>query len=136
MRSAGMSCAQIASQVGCVKSTVQKALARSGTATAGAAGKDGKVTDASKRTGRSLAEFKQAYDKDTIIPARIRAALKTLGNGWEYEVQFAKSAGVSLSDLGNYREGFADHWHQIKADGRKVWSGSRAIIAEIRKVVC
>jgi hypothetical protein len=135
MRNAGESYQKIADKLGVAKSTIQKAFG----AHPDAQGKSRVTPGAaihSGRTGRSLTEFRQAYDKDTIVPCKIRAALKLLGNGWEYEVQFAKLAGLSMTDVGNYREAFPDNWHQIKADGRKVWSGSKAVIAEIRKVVC
>lgn len=84
---------------------------------------------------KSISDFKSIYDKDTIVPARVKVGLRSLGGGWEYEVAFARICGVSLADLGNYREQFAEYWTQLRADGRRVWSGSRATMAEIRKVV-
>ena len=75
---------------------------------------------------RSLAEFKQTYDKDTIVPGKIRAGLKTLGaTGWEYEQAFAKIAGLSMTDLGNYRDGFAELVVTIRE--RRAWAGSKAM---------
>ena len=87
----------------------------------GAAGMEEKA----KAAGRSLSEFRATYDKDTIIPGKVRAALRLLGCGWDYEVQFAKLAGVSLADLGNYRDQFADHVVTLR-ESRRAWAGTVA----------
>jgi len=65
--------------------------------------------------GRTLAEFRQQYDKSTIVPGRVKAVLKQLGTGgWEYEVQFAKIAQVSLADLSVFRDQFSAHVVQLR----------------------
>ena len=62
-----------------------------------------------KRVGKTLADFRAAHDKDFIVPNRMRAAIKALGNdGWEYETEFMKLAGISTTDLSAYRDQFAD----------------------------
>lgn len=84
--------------------------------------------------GRSLAEFKQTFDKDTIVPARIRAGLKVIGAmGWEYELPFSKIAGVNMTDLGNYRDSFADLVVTIKE--RRAWAGSKAMADKMRAML-
>lgn len=86
------------------------------------------------RKGRSLADFRRVYDKDLIIPARIRAAIKELGaGGWEYEQGFVKIAGVSTQDLGNYRDQFADHIVTIKE--RRAWAGSKETATKMRSML-
>src|SRR3990172_1699240 len=63
---------------------------------------NGKAMKPSK-SGRSLQDFRAEYDKDFIVPQKISDdevlvilgseeisdALRILGDGWEYEVQFA-----------------------------------------------
>jgi hypothetical protein len=85
--------------------------------------------------GRSLAEFRSTFDKSFIVPQRIKAALKELGAGWEYEVPFSKAAGVSLADLGNFREQFIDHVVQVERGGRRAWAGTKAVAAQMRAMI-
>jgi hypothetical protein len=62
-----------------------------------------------KRVGKTLADFRAAHDKDFIVPNRMKAAIKALGSdGWEYETEFMKLAGISTTDLSAYRDQFAD----------------------------
>lgn len=91
-------------------------------------------TGPTKRAGRSLAEFRQTFDKDLIVPSRIKAALAALGSdGWDYEVGFAKLAGLNLSDLGNYREKFIDYVVPIRE--RRAWAGSKSLAEKMRSMV-
>lgn len=85
--------------------------------------------------GRSIDEFKQTYDKDTIVPSKIDAALELLGDGWEYEVNFAKLAGVSLADIGTYREMYADYYVQVRRDGKRAWAGTKATARHMREML-
>ena len=87
------------------------------------------------KSGKSLADFRATYDKDFIIPQRIRAGIKALGAGWEYEVAFAKLAGVSMNDLGNYREQFADYVVTLKRDGKRAWAGTAGMAKAMREMV-
>ena len=88
-----------------------------------------------KSKGKSLADFAAVYDKDTIIPSKIKAALKSLGNSWEYERDFVSRAGVTYTDLGNYREMFAEHVVTIKRDSKRVWAGTVEFAEQIRDMV-
>ncbi len=132
MRDAGESYQAIARRVGVAKSTVQKAY----TAHQAEGGKPAKAAALApeKRVGRSLNEFRLTYDKDTIIPAKVKTALRQLGQGWEYEVQFAKIAGVSLADLGNYRDQFADHVVTLR-ESRRAWAGTTATAKAMREML-
>ena len=87
------------------------------------------------RAGRALAEFREAYDKATIIPARIRAALKTLGAGWEYETEFAKLANVSLIDLGRFRDQFSEHVVSVNRASKRAWAGTTATAKAMRDML-
>lgn len=89
----------------------------------------------SKKVGRSLSDFRSAYDKDFIIPTKIKDGLKTLAGGWEYEVTFAKIAGVSLSDLAAYRDQFAAYVVVVKRDGKRAWAGSASMAKAMREMV-
>jgi hypothetical protein len=85
---------------------------------------------------KKLAEFKSLYDKDTIVPAKIKEGLKALGaDGWEYESQFAKDCCVSLADIGTYRDLFADHIVPLRREGKRVWAGSRKLAEQMRSMV-
>mgnify|MGYP001574533519 CR=1 FL=1 len=84
----------------------------------------------------TLADFRAAHDKGFIVPRKIREGLKALGsNGWRYESLFAHLAGVSLADLGNFRDAFADHIVEIKRDGRRAWAGTPKLAKEMREMV-
>lgn len=94
------------------------------------------VSPPGQKIGRSLDEFKAAHDKSFIVPMRLKAALKALGNGWEYEVALAKQAGVSLADLGNFRDQFSEHIVVVKRDGSKrAWAGTPAAAAKMRAML-
>jgi len=81
--------------------------------------------------GRSIAEFRNTFDKNTIVPAKIKAALKALGpNGWEYELQFVRLAGLNQADLGNFRDMFADFIVPLK--DRRAWAGSKKTAIELK----
>jgi hypothetical protein len=88
-----------------------------------------------ERKGRSLSEFRASYDKSFIVPRKISAALKILGpSGWEYEVQFARIADVSLADLGNFRDQFSDHVVSLR-ESRRAWAGSKKTAKEMRAML-
>ena len=69
------------------------------------------------------------------MPWKVREALRILGNGWEYEVAFAKAAGVSLADLATYRDQFAAHVVQLSREGRRAWAGTKAAADQMRKML-
>lgn len=87
-----------------------------------------------KRVGHSLQEFRAAHDKSFIVPQKIRAALKALGDGWEYEAQFTRMAGISQTELGNYREQFSEHVVMVDRI-KRVWAGTKAAAAKLREMV-
>ena len=85
---------------------------------------------------KSLTDFRQVYDKDTIVPAKIKEGLAALGaDGWEYEVEFAKLCGVGLYDMGRVRDRFADHIVSIGRNTKRAWAGSKALAAKMREMV-
>jgi hypothetical protein len=84
--------------------------------------------------GRSLSDFRAAYDKAFIVPRKVKEALKRLGGGWEYEVNFAKMAQVSLSDLGMFRDEFAEHVVELHG-GRRAWAGTAGMARQMRDML-
>lgn len=85
---------------------------------------------------KTLADFRQTYDKSTIVPSKVKSALKALGaSGWEYEVPFARSAGVSMSDLGNFREMFAEYIVTLNRENKRAWAGSPATAKVMREML-
>lgn len=83
---------------------------------------------------KSIADFRSAYDKSFIVPKRVKAALAELGAGWEYEVDFAKMAGISLRDLGMFADQFAPHVIQVR-EGRRIWTGSKKVADQMRQMI-
>lgn len=117
------------------RKTLRKALAVVGS-DKGVRQVDTQAAAKSAKAGRTLSEFRATYDKATIIPAKVTAALKQLGpQGWEYEVEFAKLAGVSLMDLGKFRDKFAEHVVQIGRDSRRAWAGSKSTAQAMREML-
>jgi hypothetical protein len=88
--------------------------------------------------GKTLEEFRSAHDKNYIVPKKIKEALAKLGESWEYEVDFMKLAGVSTTDLVNFREQFDAHIVAVKINGsshrRNVWAGTTAFAAKLREM--
>jgi hypothetical protein len=90
-------------------------------------------SDAGSKKRKTLMDFRREYDRDLIIPSKIREGLKEIG--WEYESDFARICGVSLGDLAAYREDFAAHWLTIKRDGRRVWASTKTLCDQLRKMI-
>jgi len=88
----------------------------------------------SSSSPRSLAEFRDTYDLETIVPKRVEAALKTLGNGWLYEVEFAKTANVTSSQLSMFRDRYASHIVAVK-DSRRIWVGKESNANQMRQML-
>lgn len=98
-------------------------------------GEEVKAKEKAPQKGKSLADFRAAYDKDYIVPAKIKKALAELGNAWEYESVFVKQAGISMSDMGNYRELFADHVVSLKREGKRVIAGTKSLANQLREMI-
>lgn len=105
-----------------------------------ATGNGGNAAPRQRGAAQSLQSFRETYDKDYIIPRRIKDGLRTLlddeGNpGWAYEVQFAKHCGVSPQDLGNYRDSFASHVVVLSRDGRRAWAATPEVATTLRGMI-
>ena len=85
---------------------------------------------------KTLSDFRQAYDKDTIVPAKIKEGLAVLGpDGWEYEIEFAKMCGVSLYDMGRVRDKFADYIVPVNRNTKRAWAGSKSLASKMKEMV-
>lgn len=90
-----------------------------------------------KGKGRTLSDFRAAHDRNVIVPARIRKALGDMeaenSENWCYEADLIKAAGISQTDVGMFREQFADH--VVETGGRntkRVWFASAKVAAKVR----
>jgi hypothetical protein len=100
-------------------------------------GKEEKQTNIMPRNKiKKIEDFRRLYDKDLIVPEKIKAAIKKLGvDGWEYEKDFVRMAGVRTADLAEYRDQFADYWITITKDSRRVWGGSVDLIIQLAEMI-
>ncbi len=88
------------------------------------------------REGKSLADFRAEHDKSFIVPKKIRDALEKLGDGWQYEVEFLRTAGLSTTDLAAYREEFLDYTVNVGGrTPRRVWAGTKALAEKMRAMI-
>lgn len=93
------------------------------------------IKQTSKPKGRSLQEFKSTFDKNTIIPQKIKKALKELGNGWEYENEFIKRAGINYTDLNMFKSEFEDYFIFLTKQHKKIWCGTIEMINQLKELI-
>lgn len=90
-------------------------------------------------TGKSLQDFRAEHDKSYIVPKRIREAVAKLGDGWLYEVEFLRLAGLSTTDLAAYRDEFLDYVVNVGSAGgktpRRIWAGTKALAQKMRDLL-
>ena len=85
-------------------------------------------------TARSVTDFRNTYDLNTIVPKKIAAGFKQLGAGWLYESEFAKAAGLTMKDLGMFRDNYADHI-VVVGDSRRIWAGKKTVAEQMRQMI-
>jgi len=91
---------------------------------------------AKKKPGRSLDEFRAAHDKNFIVPHKVKAALDSIGDGWEYQIDFLRLAGLSTTDLAAFREQFEAHIVVTKGNNPKmIWVGNVKTAQKMRDMV-
>lgn len=90
-----------------------------------------------------LDDFKAQYDKNVIVPAKIRAGLEKLaklrpdGTAWKTDQAFIKDfAGVSNTDFALFREEFLPFSVNVGTERQPkyVWFGTKAAAAKAREV--
>jgi len=121
-RNPGADCKRVAKNLGLPIAVVRAVMA-------------GGKPEAKRAGGRSLSEFRAVYDKDYIVPKRIKEGLKELGGGWEYEAEFIRQIGVRSADVANYRDMFADHIVNIRSESKRAWAGTVATAKQMREMV-
>ena len=89
------------------------------------------VKESSTHAGKTLADFRALHDKDFIVPRKIKDGLRTMPGVWMHEIDFVRHAGVTLHDLGNYREQFAELL-VVPRDGRKIWAKTAAVAEQMK----
>lgn len=95
-----------------------------------------KMPSNKKSSGKSLEEFKKLYDKDTVIPAKIKNALDSLGESWEDEKDFIRRAVISYQDINTYREEFEKYFVLVGGSaGKRIWAGTVELAEEMRRLV-
>ncbi len=85
-------------------------------------------------TARSVTDFRNTYDLNTIVPKKIAAGFKQLGAGWLYESEFAKAAGLTMKDLGIFRDNYAEHI-VVVGDSRRIWAGKKTVAEQMRQML-
>jgi hypothetical protein len=89
---------------------------------------------------KTLEDFRAAHDRNVIVPNKIREALAQLlkigPEHYEYENEFIKLAGISQTDMGMFRDQFADYFLETtRTNGgrqRRVWFGDKKVVAKVR----
>lgn len=95
-----------------------------------------KQAEKPKSAGKSIADFRAAHDKNFIVPQKIRAALTKIADGWEYESDFIRLAGITQTDVGAFREQFAQHVVETRGhNNRRVWAGTEKLADQLRAMV-
>jgi hypothetical protein len=90
-----------------------------------------------KTPGRSMTDFQGTHDKNVVIPAKIKAALAAIGEEWRYEQEFLKEAGISINDLGRFRDQFDGHMVVVRtrdSKAKSVWFGTTANADKAREM--
>jgi len=103
-----------------------------------AAARKGKTTCLKSNTPsasvKTLKDFRSLYDKNVTVPRKIKEALKRLGvNGWTYEAELIHDAGISQTDMGNFRHLFLDFYVEMKS--KRVWAGSAKFAQTLRGMI-
>ena len=99
--------------------------------------KSTKKSVAKKVAGKTLADFRAIHDKSTVVPGKIKEGLVKLGkDGWDYEPEFVKLCGVSVTDFSRFREDFEDYYVIVGGTrtGKRVWAGSKELAAKMREM--
>ena len=93
-----------------------------------------------KPAAKTLDDFRAAHDKNVIVPNKIRAALSALekegAENWEYELDFLKRSGLSVTDLATFRSQFEAHIVEAASthgrSAKRVWFGNAKVAAKVR----
>jgi hypothetical protein len=94
---------------------------------------------ATAKPKKDVSAFRAAHDNNVIVPTKIKAAfadMKKTGDAFEYEGDFVKRAKLSQTQLGAFREMFADHIVQTTGKNqKKAWFHDVKTAAEMREAI-
>lgn len=93
-----------------------------------------------KTVARTVTDFRNAHDRDVIVPRKIKAALETMAKigpeHHEYEIDFMKLAGISSGEIAKYRAQFEAHIVEAPAahgkSVKRVYFGNAKTAAKLR----
>lgn len=96
-----------------------------------------KIEPKTVKGGKTKEDFRASFDKNFIIPRKLQEAINKLGaDQWEFEMEFARAAGVSQTDLGRFRDQFEEYLVVTTGKNpKRVWCGSRELAAELREML-
>lgn len=94
-----------------------------------------------KIQARTIADFKASHDRETVVTAKVKAALEVLAKvgpeHYEYEGDFIKLAKIGQADVTLVREKFKDYIVEAAAvhgkTARRVWCGSLKTAKTLRE---
>lgn len=86
---------------------------------------------------KTLADFRAAHDKNVIVPNKIRTALTAMlkdgAENFDYESDFIRRAGISNTDMGMFRDQFADHIVEVGGrNTKRVWFADPKVARKAR----
>lgn len=94
---------------------------------------------ATAKPKKDLAAFRAVHDRNVVVPTKINAgleALKKSGDAWEYEGEFMKRAGISQTDVGQFRPQFEAHVVETKGkSAKRAWFHDVKAAAEMRAAI-
>lgn len=96
------------------------------------------MTKAKTPAKKTLADFASTHDKNVIVPTKIKAGLAKLGkDGWDYEPEFIRLCGVSVTDFSRFREQFADFYVNVggSKSSKRAWAGTKETAAKMQEMV-
>lgn len=96
---------------------------------------------ATAKVKKDLSLFRASHDRNVIVPKKINDALTDLAakegaEGWEYEGEFMKRAGISQTDIGAFRDQFEKYIVETKGQrAKRVWFANPVYATAARKAI-
>jgi hypothetical protein len=91
---------------------------------------------------KTLEDFRAAHDPNVIVPSKIQAGLAAIlkegPENWDYEVDFLRRTGLSVTQLATFRDQFAKYIVEAPATHGKTvkrcYFGDAKVAAKLRGV--
>jgi hypothetical protein len=86
------------------------------------------------KAGKTTDDFRALYDKNYIVPTRIKEAIEQRGADiWETEKEFLARSKISTTDLALFREDFKEFIVETGGSrSQRIWCGSKAFATKLR----